>query len=344
MPSFRPVSRIDSHDSGYFEALSPLHEELSSSQELVEEAQPAESKDTRPLSTASQTTLVPSEWPSPRRVNSKSTNPRSSVESIQSILPPRASRKRTLSTASTTTSISLAQSSFVSIPLTGWVKISWTDPSSPILCLLEGVYDRDDRLYTMRAINKINGSQLLVLKLPTSSTRPILHSEIQGERDNPRNGIPAYFIDPPNSEPPAKQFFFWFQEKEDYQKIQSLIYGQTLIKELIINKISLSGKSLTDRQYLRIWKSSAEKDLRWMLFYATRHSKPKYMKILASDIAQDCKIPGKGEDIELGWKCSGSNKNKKDIQKLKLTFGKRNDLLDFLELFLGISDPRKPCK
>jgi hypothetical protein len=120
------------------------------------------------------------------------------------------------------------------------------------------------------------------------------------------------------------------------------------------------------------------------------------MPLQASDIAQDCKIPGKGEDIELGWKCSGSDKNKKDIQKLKLTFGKRNgketlipslslslyygktmslplqpspswfssprilwltiwlnleprspysiDLLDFLELFLGISDHRKPCK
>ena len=122
-PSFRPVSRIDSLDSGYFDALSPLHEELSSSQELVEEVQPAEPRGTRPVSTASQTTLVPSEWPSPRRVNSKGTNPRSSLESIPSILPPQASRKRTLSTTSTATNISPFQSSFVSIPLTGWVKM-----------------------------------------------------------------------------------------------------------------------------------------------------------------------------------------------------------------------------
>ncbi|KAL1964299.1 hypothetical protein VTN77DRAFT_7119 [Rasamsonia byssochlamydoides] len=320
-PSFRPPHRVETDDGGFCESLPPLREEK---KVAVEKASGTHSAD--PIA-ANATPLTPSSILFKRtsaQVNDhRGWSPRSSVDSVSYFPQPDSpQRLRTSSITSSEISLAVFHSHWQAVEFGGWVKISCADQKTPVPCSLHAGYDTDGRVYVLKAVDIKTDNQILILKLSTTAKRPIPHAEPPGGRDNPMEGIRAYFIDPPSTEPPTRNIRFFFQNQNDHWRFQSLVYGQKLILSMLVEKISSSNDRLADRQYIRIWKPVHADSSKVLLFYASMKSKPGYITLSSEDVAPNTKIPKRGCVLDLSL---ANNKHSKSLSNnLKLTFSCRN--------------------
>lgn len=119
-PSFRPLYRIETDDSGFFENLPPLHEEKEVGS--VEETPGSIPTNATPLTPSS----LLFRRPSSVHINDlRNWSPRSSVDSISYIPQPGSSqRDRTASVTSSEVSLSVLHSHWQTVEFGGWVKMS----------------------------------------------------------------------------------------------------------------------------------------------------------------------------------------------------------------------------